>query len=144
MPNADAFARRMRTLGEQIEANATAAVKRIALAVDQAVVLHSPVDTGRFRANWRVALDEPVEDEIEAYHPGENGSTAAANAQEAFTQAEGVIAQYRLGQTIWISNPLPQGPALNNGSSAQAPAGFVETAVHQGVEAIRQAQLLKD
>ena len=144
MARPDIFARRMDEIAERVETNAIEVVKGIASAVDQAVVLHSPVDTGRFRANWRVALDEPVEDEIEAYHPGEEGSTAGANAQEAFIQAEGVIAQYQPGQVIWISNPLSQGPALNNGSSAQAPAGFVETALRQGVEAIRKAKLLED
>ena len=144
MASPDAFARRMRALGDNVERNADTLVKQTALAVDQAVVLASPVDTGRFRSNWRVGLGAPVEGEIEPHAPGQDGSTASANTQGALDHAQGEISKRQPGQTIWISNPLPYGPRLNAGHSAQAPAGFVETAVRDGVEVIRRSRLLDD
>ena len=124
MASPDAFARRMRALGNNVERNADTLVKQTALAVDQSVVLASPVDTGRFRSNWRVGLGAPVKGEIEAHAPGQDGSTASANTQAVLDHAQGEISKRQPGQTIWISNPLPYGPRLNNGSSSQAPAGF--------------------
>ena len=144
MASPDAFARRMREMGGNVERNADRLVKQTALAVDQSVVLASPVDTGRFRSNWRVGLGAPVEGGIEAHSPGKDGSTEGANTQGALGRAQAEIAQRRTGQAIWISNTLPYGPRLNNGSSSQAPAGFVEAAVRDGVEVIRRSRLLDD
>ena len=144
MASPDAFARRMREMGGNVERNADRLVKQTALAVDQSVVLASPVDTGRFRSNWRVGLGAPVEGEIEAHAPGQDGSTASANTQGALGHAQTEIAKRQPGQTVWISNPLPYGPRLNAGHSGQAPAGFVETAVREGVEVVRRARLLED
>ena len=144
MASPDVFARRMREIGERVESNADKTVKQTALAIDQAVVLASPLDTGRFRSNWRVGLGARVEGEIDAYSPGSGGSTTAANTQGALVHAQGQVALRTPGQDIWISNTLPYGPRLNDGYSRQAPAGFVETAVRKGAEAVRQARLLKD
>ena len=70
------------------------------------------------------------------------GSTAAANETAAQAQAEAVIKDYNgdHGLAIYITNNLPYIDALNSGTSAQAAAGYVETAlrtvlsiIHSGV-----------
>lgn len=139
------FAERMRELGRRVETNTPRLVRRTALAIDQTVVLGTPVDTGTARSNWQVQINGPVTETREAAVPGENGSTAGPNAQIAIEEGREVIDTYRgEGQEIYISNPIPYIDRLNDGSSAQAPAGFVEQAVQTGVDAISRARLLEE
>lgn len=128
------FSRNIRRLAQRLEAGVEQRVRRTALAIDQAVVLGTPVDVGRARSNWQVTLDAPAEGTRDAFVPGEGGATGAANARAAIAEGQQVIASYRIGQnrTIHITNNLPYIQALNDGSSAQAPAGFVEEAVQAG------------
>jgi len=133
------FGKRMQKHGENVERNASALVRKCALAVDATVVLATPVDEGRARANWQVALGGPASGEIDPYAPGKGGSSGAANASAALAQGKAVIATHTKG-AIHVTNNLPYIGRLNDGYSAQAPAGFVQTAVLAGVKAVRGAQ----
>lgn len=131
------FARRMRQRGQQVEEGVNRVVRTTALIADQNLVLSTPVDTGRARSNWQVSIGTPVETTREAFAPGELGSTAGPNAQAAIAEGQQVINQRRSGETIFITNNLPYIQRLNDGYSAQAPAGFVQTAVQRAVEYVR-------
>lgn len=143
MPNLNEFTRRIRARANTLGDNLTKAVRRVAITADAAVVLGTPVDTGRARSNWIVALGAPSSRTIEAYAPGEKGNTEAANTQAALDQGESVITGYVSGQDmeIHITNNLPYIQRLNDGYSAQAPANFVELAVMEAVGAARRGVL---
>lgn len=137
------FGRRMRETGRRVEENSSALVRRVALAVDSTVVLATPVDTGRARANWQVNIGSPAAGTRDAYATGSQGSTASANAREALAQGRDEISRYRPGDdSINITNNLPYIGRLNDGHSAQAPSGFVERAVLVGVNAANSARIL--
>lgn len=136
------FSRRMSIRGDNVATNSDRLVRKVALKVDQAVVVGTPVDTGRARSNWIASLGTPARSQIEPYAPGETGSTGAKNAKAALDQAKAVVANYRHGQSVYISNNLPYIGELNDGSSSQAPANFVEEAVHLATESVREAKLL--
>lgn len=138
------FERNMRRHGRNVERNAAKMVRKAALAIDTAVVLATPVDTGRARANWQASLNAPAGSAIEAYSPGAAGSTGAANAAAAMEQAKGVIAGHKPGQSIYLTNNLPYIGKLNDGHSAQAPAGFVQKAVLVGAQAIRGFSVVRE
>lgn len=138
------FARRMRKLGENVEKNANAAVRKAALAIDTTVVLSTPVDTGRARSNWQVSLNAPAQGTLPAYKPGSAGDTGAANTQAAIQQGATAIAAQRPGDEVHITNNLPYIGRLNDGWSAQAPAGFVEKAILVGVDAIKDFAVLRE
>jgi hypothetical protein len=141
MPSLRDFAKRMKRHGANVEKNATALVRKCALAIDGAVVMATPVDTGRARSNWQVSLNAPASGQIEAYAPGEAGSTGGANARAALDQGKETISKFDTpGGAIHITNNLPYIGRLNDGHSAQAPAGFVQTAVLVGVSAIKGAE----
>ena len=127
-------------------------VKRLAaLAIDQAVVLATPVDTGRARSNWLVSLGDARDDEIEPYDNARSGATylgsdpsrfnETANANAAIEQAKGVIAKSRIGVPIHITNNVPYIQKLNEGHSVQAPVQFVEKAIQDGVLAVKRARI---
>lgn len=138
------FQRRIRIRAASIARSTDAAVRKVALAVDQAVVMATPVDTGRARANWIVSLGQAGGTVIEAYAPGEGGNTAGANTQAALAQGGSVIAGYQGGRNhqIHITNNLPYIQRLNDGWSTQAPANFVERAVQDGVTALGSAKIV--
>lgn len=138
MPNLSEFSRRITLRGRKVTEGADALTRRVALAADQAVVMSTPVDTGRARSNWIASLGGPASATIDAYAPGEAGSTEAANTQAALDQGEAVIRGYRgEGQEIHITNNLPYIQRLNDGYSAQAPANFVEQAVLEALQVVQ-------
>lgn len=139
------FGKEMKKIADGIQDNADRIVRKCALAVDAALVIATPVDTGRARSNWQVSLDTPVTGTVEPYSPGNDGSTSGPNAQAAIAQGKATIGSYKGGganNSINITNNLPYIGRLNEGYSAQAPAGFVEKAVMVGIAAIKDENVV--
>ena len=97
-------------------------IRAVALVVDRELVLRTPVDTGRARANWLPSLNAPS---VSLVEPGQKPDIGAT------------LSSYKIEDTVFISNNLPYIQRLNNGYSKQAPAGFVEDAIEIGKRAIR-------
>jgi hypothetical protein len=136
----------MLVLSAVADENAEAVVKKAALAADQALVLATPVDTGRARSNWIASVDIPVKEVRAPYAAGQGlGRGEGANARGALEQAREEISKYEIGthRRIVISNNVPYIETLNNGHSAQAPSGFIEKAIQQATTAIRGARILR-
>ncbi len=142
MANLSEFSRRITLRGRKVAEGADALTRKTALAVDQAVVTGTPVDQGRARSNWIVAINSTPSEIIDAYDPGKDGSTAASNAQAALDQAEAVVRNYQHGDEIHITNNLPYIARLNDGYSAQAPANFVEQAVQEAVQVVQYGRIV--
>jgi hypothetical protein len=144
VPDLEQFSRRITVRAERVAQNADRLIRKVALAVDQAVVHATPVDTGRARSNWIAQLGSPSSEIREPYAPGDGlGASEAANAQAATDQALSAIAQYRSGQEIHITNNLPYIQKLNDGHSAQAPENFVEQAIQAGINAIPGTRIVE-
>lgn len=130
------FGKRMKTLSNAVGKNADKLVRKVALAVDAAVVLATPVDTGRARSNWQVDLNtEPSGTLPEPVTPQEGVNRSLNEAKEK-------AAAYKTGDVIHITNNLTYIGRLNEGWSAQAPAGFVEEAALAGAATVKDAKLL--
>lgn len=129
--NLQQFEKRISFIGEQVEKNVDKLVKKVATEVDAAVVLATPVDTGRARSNWVVELNVPFKGEV-----------PPMSAQDALANAIANIGAYENGDVIHITNNLKYIQRLNEGWSAQAPANFVERAVHVGVAAVKGAKVV--
>ena len=142
MPSLSDFSRRITVQGRRIAENTDRLVRRVALAADQAVVMGTPVDTGRARSNWIAQIGSAPSGTVEPYAPGEAGSTTGANSQAAMDQAEAVISGYNNGQEIHITNNLPYIQRLNDGYSAQAPANFVEQAVAEAARVVQFGRIV--
>ena len=138
------FARNIRRVARRIQTNSTKVTRQVGIAVLQTVVVATPVDTGRARSNWNTSLVTPSRSVREAYAPGIGGSTGGPNAQAAISAGRAVIGSVRSEKTpIWISNNLDYINDLNRGSSAQAPANFVEKAIAVGVAAVKGSRILR-
>lgn len=143
MASLEDFNIRMAAIGERVTKNADKLVRKTAIVADQAVVSATPVDTGRAKSGWIAKVGAGSTKKQEAYSEGSHGSTSAENAAAALAQAEAVIATYRGGSSIHITNNVKYIGKLNTGTSFQAPANFVETAVGQAVAAVKRAEILR-
>ncbi len=86
--------------------------------------------------------DAQIQDELEAYAPLVGGDMGeGSNAAAAMAQGRDVIARAMPEQDIHITNNLDYIVDLNEGSSAQAPAAFVEEAVDAGVKAVNRTKI---
>lgn len=143
MPSLSEFSRRITLRGRKVTEGADALTRKIAIATDQAVVVGTPVDTGRARSNWIASLGAAPDQVIDAYVPGNLGSTKAENTQEALDQAEAIVRGYSgEGQEIHITNNLPYIQELNDGSSVQAPANFVEQGILEALQVVRYGRVV--
>lgn len=131
------FSQRIRNIAGQINTNSDRVTRQCALAVDGSVVIATPVDTGRARANWIVNIDGPSTTIVQ------EPASPAQGARQALDQGRATIATYQKGQAIHITNNLPYIGRLNDGYSAQAPENFVLEAVNAGIQTLRNARLIE-
>lgn len=117
----------------KLAALAKADVERVGRAatfkVFNAVQLRSPVDTGRFRANWMFGAGAIPGGISASVDPG--GALAQAQAMQALTTP--------LGGIVYFANNLPYARRLEYGWSQQAPAGMVRISVTEFTEHVRSA-----
>lgn len=142
MAKADVFARRMKTLAKDIETRHYERVNKLALAIQKELITTTPVDEGTAISNWTLTLGSPETHPYNAYAPGNHGSTRQLNIGAAYSQAMTAVSDRRIGQDIWISNSLYYITLLNDGSSTQAPSGFVQAAVMRGIKSIRGIKVI--
>lgn len=125
------FAKRIETVGLKIEGNVEQGLRKAVLAIDNALVSTTPVDTGRARSNWLANLDSPSLDTTKATVPSARTATT--------------VQRFKLGRNtaIHLTNNLPYIKSLDEGTSQQQPAGFVKRAIFAGVAAVKSVKLLK-
>ena len=123
------FNRQMKAFEADIEELGTQTLRKIALDVDQDLVNNTPVDTGRAKGNWLVGVNSVKTAIVEK--EDKSGSGAILEGASEIKKAE-------FGDVIHIINNLPYINKLNDGSSTQAPAGFVESAVERAVAPFRK------
>lgn len=139
MSDLKTFSRRIRMRAGKISKNTDGLVKKVILAVDQGVVIATPVDTGRARANWRPSIGAPITQTLP--QPPNKG----AGLRSALEAGEEVAGRYKGGMnspTVHITNSLPYIQYLNDGSSKQAPRNFVSTAILLAISAIKKARIV--
>lgn len=138
------FSKRIKAIADGVEKNANTMMRKTVITVASAVALRTPVDTGRARANWQTQIGSAAGGVINSFPSGSKGSTGAAAAGVAISQATQTMQKYRQGGVdVYISNNLPYIGMLNQGSSKQAPAGFIESAIMAGQRAIAKSRLVK-
>lgn len=133
MADLKAFQRRIKKHAKNVETKSNDNIIKMAVLIDQVVTIGTPVDTGHARANWQASIETEVFDELDDEDPG---------GQAAIAKARSVIEGRKTEQTIHITNNVKYVPRLNEGSSAQAPAQFVQAAVNTAVNAFRGMKIL--
>lgn len=142
MADPEQFAARLLAIAEGVELNSGRAVKDAAAAAVVALVRLTPVGgpptsprdphPGLARSNWYV-----IAGEASAQHVRDHTTEGDAVSRAIF-EVNG------LGRpdVVSISNPVPYINKLNDGSSTQAPAGFVQAALAAASARLKSVRLL--
>lgn len=149
------FGRLVNELIEHAKLDAVKVVKKLAFDAYAGVIRRTPVDTGRARASWQLALDAPnlsVAAEVVGGGVGfaakreEKVSKVGVLPNASASSGNAALLGFTWGRTIYISNNLPYIVPLENGSSTQAPYGMVrltmieiEGSLQGAVDAVRAA-----
>lgn len=105
------------------------AIRKIAIDAFTRIVLRSPVDTGRFRGNWQVSIENiPIGTVNQS---DESGSETIAEIVKVASELKG-------DQAIYLVNNLPYARRLEYGWSKQAPGGMVRLTVQEFQSIIKQ------
>jgi len=91
-------------------------IRKVALEMFSRVIQKSPVDTGRFKGNWQVAIGSVPSGTVEI--DDKEGTATIAKVTAA-------TLELKAGQTIYLVNNLPYANRLEYGHSKQAPNGMV-------------------
>jgi len=133
------FAERMDRLSMEFPAKAARLVRRVAVVVDQVLVMGTPVDTGRARAGWTATVGEARANDPGYFGPPGDTRLAGQATRQAQVAAQISIAMYKPGSPpIYIANVVPYISYLERGTSTQAPHGMIWQAVWAGRSAMRR------
>lgn len=134
------FALDMKKFAERVEQDADVLVRTICLDLLKDIVLNTPVDTGRARANWLCSIGTPQSGTISFSADSGSGVTAprdSAGSADAIAKGQVAVAQ-ATGNIFWITNNLPYISRLEFDQwSDQAPNGMVRLAINRAERRIR-------
>ena len=105
------------TLAKRTNTNLDTAIRKASLDLFRRVVLKSPIDSGRFRANWNFSVGA-------ADYTTTESTVQGRGMQEAMRAAA-----VPSGGVVCLSNGLPYARRLEYGYSKQAPYGMVRYSV---------------
>ena len=129
------FEAKCRAIAEQIETNFTDGIKHVMDVVQETVIRVTPVLTGRARNSLRV-----TEGDTQIPEPEMVGPFDTTGEYRIIENRKVIQASKSPEPNFHLQSKLHYLPELNAGSSAQAPAGFIETA---SVIAITEARKIK-
>lgn len=147
------LASRMASLRAALPGYANSKKIEVVTAIHDSLIQTTPVDTGMAMSNWPVSLNAPEPDMQGAFVPSPRGrmlagewtravepeQTRGANILPAQEQRNVALESCQPGDVVFIANNLPYIQRLNEGSSTQAPAGFVDAAVVVGTQKFENA-----
>ncbi|ENR8784326.1 HK97 gp10 family phage protein [Salmonella enterica] len=104
---------------EKAKKNPEIVMRQVSIKLFRAIILGSPVDTGRFRNNWFAAMGTNPSMETTNY-TGKEGTAAINRMTKVVGESRG------MGWTeLTLTNNLPYAQRLEFGWSKQAPVGMV-------------------
>ncbi len=124
------FAEQLEGFADYAKEMADEIFKSVVIQVGASVINLSPVDTGRFLANWQFSIDSVNSGEIDA---------TDQMGDETLARFVGEVGPLTYGQTAYIYNNLVYGPSLEYGHSRQAPRGMVRITLARFQEIVQQA-----
>ena len=121
----------IRDIGNHMEQQLEKLLRNTVFEAEIKLKLQSPVDTGRFRASWAIG-----ENSAPGYDGGEQQPATGAYRNSTNPPKEPSLerrisigyqaGQEKLGNYYSVHNNLPYAESLAQGSSKQAPAGWVD------------------
>lgn len=118
---------------EETEDRIDETLQTIVLKLGETVVTLSPVDTGRFKGNWQLGIDQTTSESLVRLDP-EGFATLTEIAQK--------VNSFTAGQIAYLQNHVLYGYDLEYGSSQQAPDGVVRITAQRFTRIVNEAAAL--
>ncbi len=135
MSTPEKFAASIFRRAERVLTNAPKATRRATMAVVQSLAENTPVDTTRARSNWVAKIGAP-----------DLSPRGFRSISAVIGEARGNTSNLKADEDVHVANggeKVPYLSLLNDGSSTQAPAGFVNGSIFDGVAALQNVRLLE-
>jgi len=110
--------------------NVDTVVQKATHDIFRSVILKSPVDTGRFRANWLASVNSYGSMTLDDTDKSGTTTVSAVGAVALSAKAGGIV---------YLVNNLPYAQRLEYGYSKQAPAGMVRITIMEYQQYINKA-----
>lgn len=112
------FSAQIEKFGKDASARVQQVRRGVVLKLFSAVILDTPVDTGRLRGNWQVSANQPVKNEID--REDKSGRAPIAEVERAAKESDG-------DTPLFLSNNLPYAGRIEfeGYSHTKAPEGMV-------------------
>lgn len=110
------FSLDMEEFAKRAKAGADNVVRKVMIDVTSSIIQKSPVDTGRFRANWILGVN---------YMPSGTNISMDKSGASTIGRIAAEIPAKAAGPTYILANNLPYAQRLEDGYSKQAPVGMV-------------------
>ena len=104
----------------EVKAAHTEQIRAVGRELLELLVQGSPVDTGHFKANWQVSIGRPATGIV-------NG--VDTDGAQTIARGEAVLRGVKAFDSVHITNNVPYGPELEEGSVQRPPAAMVRAAV---------------
>lgn len=127
----------MRKIAADVQRNFADGVKHTMDVVQETVIRATPVKTGRARNGWRVSHGQPNQSS-----PQMQGPFDPSGEYRIVENRKVIKASPDADPNFYINNTVPYVPELNRGSSAQAPAGFIQIATSVGIQEAKKIRVL--
>jgi hypothetical protein len=108
--------------------------RSIVLGLYRDVIIGTPVDTGRARANWQLAVGSAPASVLNKTDRGRSKSNSGASASEV-RKANQKMGVRKAGRSVFIANNLGYIGVLEEGHSKQS-SGWVENAMKRAKERV--------
>lgn len=112
-------------------------VQKISFDLFGRVIMRSPVDTGRFRNNWQLGINQIPTGEVAGTDKGAVNQVGLG-ASIAKSTMETNAAQLIGGDIAYLVNNLPYAERLEDGYSPQAAGGVVGVSVAEFQDIVEQ------
>lgn len=119
-----AFDKQIEAFAKKANMSVEKTIRGTSIKLFSAIILASPVDTGRFRANWQASNERPASGEVNGFSDPVNKVATYINGApfaNEFTLANNLPYAYKLEFGGYTGN----GPNTVGGYSKQAPQGMV-------------------
>lgn len=113
------FSRSISEWIDKVESGVDEVVAGTIIKTANGLVDQSPVDTGRFKANWQITANSPAKQSVIDY------DKLGTETKRALSRQARAVARTKGTKVIYITNRLDYSIHLEYGGSGQAPNGII-------------------
>lgn len=118
---------------DETETRIDETLQTIVFKVGESVVTLSPIDTGLFKGNWQLGINETTSSSLLRYD---------TDGFETLSDIARKVNSFTAGQIAYLQNHVLYGHDLEYGSSKQAPEGVVGVTELRFMQIVNEAALL--